>query len=190
MWQYHYSNPDDYIEHHGILGMKWGVRRYQNKDGSLTALGRHRINQGVRSEYKAEYNKRASAEAITKYGKNSQRRKYEKNLEKSRQIQKEFSQKDIAEARKKIAKFRNRAARVNVAFGTAGKYVGAGANAINALSGTALMLTGLGIANPALVGMGIANVGTAIGGGILDWKLSDINNSAYIRTAERYRKDR
>ena len=32
----------DYISHHGILGMKWGVRRYQNKDGSLTSVGRER----------------------------------------------------------------------------------------------------------------------------------------------------
>lgn len=28
------------LTHHGILGMKWGVRRYQNKDGSLTAAGK------------------------------------------------------------------------------------------------------------------------------------------------------
>ena len=35
---------DNYIEHHGIKGQKWGVRRYQNKDGSLTPQGKSRRN--------------------------------------------------------------------------------------------------------------------------------------------------
>lgn len=33
---------NEYLEHHGIKGQKWGIRRYQNADGSLTALGRKR----------------------------------------------------------------------------------------------------------------------------------------------------
>ena len=40
--------PQDYFEHHGILGMKWGVRRYQNADGSLTPAGVKRYGKQVK----------------------------------------------------------------------------------------------------------------------------------------------
>ena len=32
------------LYHHGILGMRWGVRRFQNKDGTLTEAGKRRLN--------------------------------------------------------------------------------------------------------------------------------------------------
>lgn len=36
----------DYLAHHGIKGQKWGVRRYQNEDGSLTSAGKKRAESG------------------------------------------------------------------------------------------------------------------------------------------------
>lgn len=34
--------------HYGVKGMKWGIRRYQNKDGTLTAAGKKRYDRDVR----------------------------------------------------------------------------------------------------------------------------------------------
>lgn len=38
----------DELYHHGVKGQKWGVRRYQNKDGSVTSAGKIKNNQAVR----------------------------------------------------------------------------------------------------------------------------------------------
>ena len=41
---------DNAIQHHGIKGQKWGVRRFQNKDGSLTKAGLKRYKDDVNSK--------------------------------------------------------------------------------------------------------------------------------------------
>lgn len=56
------------LRHHGIKGMKWGVRRYQNKDGSLTPAGKKRYDESdeEREEReKKEKSKKTKAKVAT-----------------------------------------------------------------------------------------------------------------------------
>lgn len=52
------------LQHHGIKGMHWGVRRYQNKDGSLTEAGKRR-NEELNSEEKKERNTKIALAGMT-----------------------------------------------------------------------------------------------------------------------------
>ena len=59
----------NYLAHFGIPGMKWGIRRYQNPDGTLTPEGRERYNAGdpkvvkAIDEANAQRNKRKEVQA-------------------------------------------------------------------------------------------------------------------------------
>lgn len=65
------------LQHWGIKGMKWGVRRYQNKDGTLTALGRKRereMNDKLKSANKELKALRAENEQLKKHTSANSRR--------------------------------------------------------------------------------------------------------------------
>ena len=59
-----FTPTGDELCHHGIKGMRWGVRRYQNADGTLTAAGKKRydhdtkdLSDGKKAKYKANPDK-------------------------------------------------------------------------------------------------------------------------------------
>lgn len=62
------SSRNDYLEHYGVKGMKWGVRRYLNTNGTLNAEGKKRskeLNPKVKKAYEKAYRK-SSKEKSTK----------------------------------------------------------------------------------------------------------------------------
>lgn len=48
--------PQDFLAHQGIKGQKWGLRRYQYLDGTLTPLGKERYRKD--SAFQEKYNKK------------------------------------------------------------------------------------------------------------------------------------
>lgn len=50
MKDYYIKRNEEYLAHHGIKGQKWGIRRYQNEDGTFTEEGKKRY--GINSNNK------------------------------------------------------------------------------------------------------------------------------------------
>jgi len=114
-------DKDEYLAHHGILGMKWGIRRYQNADGSLTDEGRKHYGNTDRNE---DATKSDRKKAIAKYGHDAyalqkQAKKalikgdeksakeynelQKKNRDKQKELRKEFADERVANYGRKLS---------------------------------------------------------------------------------------
>ena len=61
----------DELYHHGILGQKWGIRRFQNPDGSLTSAGKKRYDSFIKREDRAKKKEIRITKKIAKVKKKS-----------------------------------------------------------------------------------------------------------------------
>lgn len=77
------------LTHWGIVGMKWGVRRYQNKDGSLTAAGKKRYNKEMAKLKEEEKIAKNKLKTQAKFDKLEQKRKEVEALKSGKPLPKE-----------------------------------------------------------------------------------------------------
>ena len=104
-------NEYDYLYHHGIKGQKWGVRRYQNEDGSLTSAGKKRYEKALGAKDSALSKANANRQKYQDRVKSIESAKDYKSYRKQK-IEEDFGD-DVKEDSKKFNKILNDLFEVN-----------------------------------------------------------------------------
>ena len=91
----------DELQHHGIKGQRWGIRRFQNKDGSLTPAGRRRYDDGDGREKSNNYERvQVGGQTFKVYGKRPENKAYAKRAS-------ELGKKSVDDIKKSVKNERN-----------------------------------------------------------------------------------
>lgn len=85
------SPKENELYHHGVKGQRWGVRRYQNKDGTLTDKGRNRLLKDAR-----KYESKVNTSVANNYFARSRRAKL---TQKAKDARYEVKKSDMQKAR-------------------------------------------------------------------------------------------
>lgn len=101
------EDDDEYLEHFGVRGMKWGVRRYQNYDGSYTQAGMKRYRKAEESYDKANAKYKSTKQAYksgnaTKLDVKQSKRELKESEKELRKHYKHLKQDKLADQGKKI----------------------------------------------------------------------------------------
>ena len=104
------------LMHYGVLGMKWGIRRYRNKDGTLTTAGKKRLSKDKDKSEKKERkvalkNRRSLSDEYLK--KKIERLKMEKEF-------KNLTEEDISHGRKYVGEIMSSAGKKALTVAAAG----------------------------------------------------------------------
>lgn len=156
-------NEQEYLEHYGIKGMKWGIRRYQNKDGSLTEAGEKRYGKGPSGVYEkirtGTLKPTKSIAKKIKLTKEEARSRYSEMLEK-KAIEKEVK-KELKQTSKSISRLK-KAVGIGTAVAGVGAVLASSALAKKLTTAFPGMTTSVALANIIIAGAGQTLLSTAI----------------------------